>query len=54
MTYQQLTLDERGKSAAWLFDSVPIVEIAKRLRRHRSTIHRELKRIQNSETLIAL
>lgn len=47
MTYKQLTLDERGKIEAWLFDRVPIVEIAKRLGRHRSTIHRELKR--NSE-----
>ncbi|MDH6365847.1 IS30 family transposase [Enterococcus sp. PF1-24] len=47
MTYKHLSPEERGKIEAYLDEGLSHSEIAKRLDRHRSTIHREIKR--NSE-----
>ncbi|WP_172793781.1 IS30 family transposase [Streptococcus halotolerans] len=43
-TYHHLSETERGKMEAYLSEGLKPAEIAKRLRRNRSTIYRELKR----------
>jgi IS30 family transposase len=42
--YSHLDLAERRRIAHWLEAKVPVAEIARRLGRHRSTIHREINR----------
>ena len=43
-SYNLLNLEERRKIARWLDAKMPVLEMAHHLGRHRSTIHRELKR----------
>ncbi len=42
--YTQLSLQERRKIEDWWLAKVPVVEMARVLRRHKSTIFREIKR----------
>lgn len=42
--YIHLSLEDRRKIARWLDAKMPVLEMAQHLGRHRSTIHRELKR----------
>jgi IS30 family transposase len=43
-TYSQISLDERRKIAPWRQAGVAVDVIAEKLRRHRSSIFRELRR----------
>ena len=42
--YTQLSLEERRKIERWRHAKVPVNEMARVLKRHRSTIFRELRR----------
>jgi IS30 family transposase len=42
--YTQLSMQERRRIEDWWLAKVPIVEMARVLNRHKSTIYRELKR----------
>mgnify|MGYP003131624092 FL=1 len=42
--YSQLSLSERRKIENWWHAKVPVREMARVLRRHKSTIFREIKR----------
>ena len=48
--YPHLSLDERRKIAKWLEAKMPIAEIADRLGRDASTIYRDIKRNQYTDT----
>lgn len=48
--YSHLRLDERRKLASWLGAKMPIAEIADRLGRDASTIYRDIKRNQYTDT----
>ncbi len=43
-TYSQIDMDERRKIARWRTAGISVDVIAEKLRRHRSTIFRELRR----------
>ena len=47
--YDHLSLSERCRLMRMLEQGLPKTEIARRLGRHRSTIHRELKNNSNAE-----
>jgi IS30 family transposase len=42
--YSQLSLSERHQIARWRDAKVPVLDMARRLSRHVSTVHRELRR----------
>lgn len=42
--YSQLSLQERRKIESWWHAKVPVREMARVLKRHKSTIFREIKR----------
>ena len=42
--YTQLSLQERRKIEGWWHAKVPVSEMARALKRHKSTIFREIKR----------
>lgn len=42
--YTQLSLQERRKIEDWWHAKVPVVEMARAMKRHKSTIFREIKR----------
>ncbi len=44
MVYTQLSLRERRKIETWWHAKVPVREMARVLKRHKSTIFREIKR----------
>ena len=42
--YRQLSLQERRRIEDWWLAKIPVAEMARVLKRHKSTIHREIKR----------